>query len=235
MEDVKGAFLKVKEDIDYIWNYTLNLEEKIDNLEKSLVILTKKIDELLIISSYNQKDTNPTIQHIIPTHNSNNPTHNSKKELFKPLKASDPNTSTGNEGVPTDRQTDRQTTNTSNLSFEGSYNLKNNQSINQVSNLVGEIEFVKRNLISQLRGLTDQEFLVFSMIYQFDDSLGYADYKIISDKLKLSESSIRDYVGRLIKKGIPVEKEKLNNKQVILHVSSDFKKISPLNQLISFR
>ena len=44
----------------------------------------------------------------------------------------------------------------------------------------------------------------------------FVDYKTLSKRLNLTESSIRDYVGKLIKKGIPVEKTKINNKMIQL-------------------
>ena len=43
--------------------------------------------------------------------------------------------------------------------------------------------------------------LVFSTIYTYEDQkYENINYKLISDKLNLSESSIRDYVNKLIKK-----------------------------------
>jgi len=87
----------------------------------------------------------------------------------------------------------------------------------------------------KFKRLTDQELLVFSTIYQLDEEIGYSDYKSISTKLKLTESSVRDYVGRLIKKGIPVEKTKINNKNIQLNISQNLKKIASLNTLLHLR
>ena len=64
---------------------------------------------------------------------------------------------------------------------------------------------------------------------------GYTDYKNLSIKLGLTESSIRDYIGRLIKKGIPVEKTKINNKTIHLSVSSNLKKIASLPTILQLR
>ena len=63
----------------------------------------------------------------------------------------------------------------------------------------------------------------------------YVDYKSISRKLNLTESSIRDYVGKLIKKGIPVEKTKINNKMIRLSISEKLKKIAPLPVIFQLR
>ena len=64
---------------------------------------------------------------------------------------------------------------------------------------------------------------------------GYVDYRSLSKKLNLTETSIRDYVGRLIKKGIPVEKTKLNNKLVQLSISEKLRKIAPLPIILQLR
>ncbi len=77
--------------------------------------------------------------------------------------------------------------------------------------------------------------LIFSMIYQLEEEKGAPDYKTIAIKLKLTESSIRDYVGRLIKKGIPVEKEKINNKTIQLKISNNLKKIVNLPTIMQLR
>ena len=70
------------------------------------------------------------------------------------------------------------------------------------------------NIRLKFKRLTEQELLVFSKLYQLDEEMGHSDYKTLSQKLNLTESSIRDYIGRLIKKGIPVVKNKINNKNI---------------------
>jgi len=87
----------------------------------------------------------------------------------------------------------------------------------------------------KFKKLTEQEFLVFSTIYQFDEEIGYSDYKLISERLNLTESSIRDYVGRIIKKGISVDKTKINNKYIKLNISEKLKKIVSLPTILQLR
>ncbi len=76
---------------------------------------------------------------------------------------------------------------------------------------------------------------VFSLLYNLEESGIVVDYKILAEKLNLSESSIRDYIGKIHKKGIPVVKEKLNNKRVFLHISPELKKIASLNTILKLR
>ena len=120
--------------------------------------------------------------------------------------------STGNEGVPTDKQTNQQTNQQTEKTYFG-----------DALEILNSLDNLKKEIRNKFKRITDQEFLVFSTIYQIAEETGYADYKSLSQKLNLTESSIRDYVGRLIKKGIPVEKTKINNKMIQLSVSEKLK------------
>ena len=77
--------------------------------------------------------------------------------------------------------------------------------------------------------------LVFSTIYQFEEQKIESTYKIISEKLELSQSSIRDYAQRIINKGIPIIKTKVDNKKIILSISQDLKKIASLSTILKLR
>ncbi|HTY44115.1 MAG TPA: helix-turn-helix domain-containing protein, partial [Patescibacteria group bacterium] len=151
----------------------------------------------------------------------NIPTHNPPYNALKPQNIS---ISTGNEGVPTDKQTDQQT----NQHIEkGSYNQKGKSQMsfqsasqylppslsspqeNTIDNalqIIESLDNLKKELRLKFKRLTEQELLVFSTLYQLSEEQEYTDYKNLSERLKLTESSIRDYIGRLIKKGIPVDK-----------------------------
>ena len=51
----------------------------------------------------------------------------------------------------------------------------------------------------------------------------------------MTESSIRDYIARLINKGIPVEKTKINNKTIQLKVADSLKKAASLATILKLR
>jgi len=238
MNNIKDAFQKVKEDIDF-------LKKEIDYLksnskETNEIIL--KINETLKILIQNNEKLNLDKQTDIPTKNDSNktistpiPTHNT---LFNPLKPKYSSISTGNEGVPTDKQTNRQTdTNSSKFSLKNINNNNNNseESMDDVLKILNSLDHFKKEIRLKFKRITEQEFLVFSTIYQLDDEVGYTDYKTLSERLNLSESSIRDYVGRLIKKGIPVEKIKVNNKNIQLSISKNLKKIASLQTIYQLR
>ncbi len=179
-----------------------------------------------------QVSKNPTEKEKIKT----NPTHNLP---YNALKDENKVVSTGNEGVPTDRQTNQQT---NQQTDKGSYNIQDTPKeedssnyINNAAKVLDSLDSIKKEVRLKFKRLTDQEFSVFSIIYQLSEEEGYTDYKNLSIKLGLTESSIRDYIGRLIKKGIPVEKTKINNKTIHLSVSPNLKKIASLPTILQLR
>jgi hypothetical protein len=238
MDQVKEAFSKVKGDIDSINSELESLKNNVSEIRKSLIDLTelfKKFSEKKTQEQQKPKETllrpPQTNRQIIPTHPTHPSTHNYS---FKPLKYQNMGISIGNKGVPTDRQTDRQT---HQQTDKGSHNQEKNSSdsIDNAVEVLESLDNIKREIRLKFKRLTDQELLVFSTLYQLEEEYGFTDYKSISEKINLSESSIRDYVGRLIKKGIPVEKTKVNNKTIHLNISKNLKKIASLNTILKLR
>ncbi len=204
-EKIKDAFQKVKLDID--------------SLHLALNSLKNEISDLNYIIRL-QQDTS-TQEPEIPTIETDSSTENNH---FKPLNTQNTPISTGNQGVPTDRQTDRQTDRHMEIN-----------TINEAAEILDTLDNVKKGLRLKFKQLTEQEVVIFSTIYQLDEEFGHSDYKTLSEKLSLTESSIRDYVGRLIKKGVPIEKNKVNNKNIQLSISSNLKKIAPLSTILQLR
>lgn len=232
MGNIKEAFSKVKQDIETTSKEILNLKKELYDTRERLIeicnlisVLNTKINNL----SEKRPPTNPQQTNTeIQTYPTDNPTD---IELFKPLKPENLGISTGNEGVPTDKQTNRQTNRQTN--FE--QNIGKTDSLQNTFDILGNLDSFKKELRLKFKRLTDQEFTVFSTLFEVEDEFGYSDYKTIANRLNLTESSIRDYVGRLIKKGIPVEKVKINNKAIQLTISSNFRKVVSLQTLIQLR
>ncbi|MEM3405585.1 MAG: hypothetical protein QW117_01260 [Candidatus Pacearchaeota archaeon] len=105
----------------------------------------------------------------------------------------------------------------------------------EILKILNSLDIIKKEIRNKFKRLTEQEFKVFSYIYDLEEKGFLVDYKLLSEKLNLTESSVRDYVGKLIKKGIPIIKEKINNKQVILHISKELKEVTPLETIIKLR
>jgi hypothetical protein len=213
MDSIKEAFQKVRKDMD-------SLKEEIASLRLNLREINEKLLDILNKPSPSNNPLNPT-----------NPTHNPTDNMpFKPLKAQNMPISIGNRGVPTDKQTDKQTDQHTQNELKISKN-----TIETASEILSSLDNIKKEIRLQFKGITEQEMLVFSTIYQLDAESGFSDYRILAQRLKLTESSIRDYVGRLIKKGIPVEKKKVNNKIIQLSISENLKKIASLSTILKLR
>lgn len=233
MDQIKEAFQKVKQDMDFL---NLNIQE----INQEILLLheeIRKINENIkritnsSTSSYpTDSSFSPTIQQTIPTDSTQIQHIN---EPFNHFKAEKEVFSTGNGGVPTNRQTDKQT---DQRTQKSPFSDKNEEtSMENALHILNSLDTLKKEIRLKFKQLTEQELAVFTTIYEFDEQIGFSDYKSISSKLNLTESSIRDYVGRLIKKGIPIEKKKVKNKNIQLNVSLNLKNIASLQTILSLR
>jgi hypothetical protein len=227
-------------------NQISELKEQLKNLQLGQKYL--KLQENIVIPTHFQAQ-NPDLK-TDSAYPSDNPTV--PKEIGG-LKYPILDTSKGNRGVPTDRQTNQQTDNSSTCytvkevlsllkspSITPENVLKSPLSvkdrISQASEILESLDSIKKEIRLKFKGITNQEMLVFSTIYQLESEFPEGvEYRQIASKLDLSESSIRDYIQKLISKGIPVDKTKVNNKKICLKISSELKKIAPLQTLIRLR
>jgi hypothetical protein len=262
-DKIKEAFLKAKQDISSLNNAILSLKQEIESLKQLLYRQTnrqtnKPTNTLTDISTENltiqrlsptqnlqiptQNQSNQTIQHINPTENplpTDNPTDNNS---LKPLKSPNFHISTGNKGVPTDRQTDQQTdTSTGNKGVKVRL-IQNNPlsqpaqtQLQKVSDFITSLDDIKQELKSKFKKTTKQEMAVFATIYQLEEEGLSVDYLLLSQRLKLSESSARDYTMKLISKDIPITKTKENNKKIFLSISPELKKIASLSTILELK
>ncbi|PIN91408.1 hypothetical protein COU57_00715 [Candidatus Pacearchaeota archaeon CG10_big_fil_rev_8_21_14_0_10_32_14] len=247
IDSLKSLNLQFKNEIIHLCDILIDLSKKVNGPETRETISfphPPQIPSIQIPLYFNQmpynlpsvfplaspipqtnQQTNPTdVQH--PQHI--NPPLNDLKSLNNPL-------SIGNRGVPTDRQTDRPTDQQVLVTKEVTLPLNPPTPFESVSNILDNLDGIKKEIRLKFKRLTEQETLVFSTIYQLEEEKGYTDYKEISDKLSLTESSIRDYVGRLLKKGIPIEKNKINNKIIHLTIAPPLKKIASLSTIIQLK
>ncbi len=264
MDQIKEAFQKVKSDINQLNLEFEIIKKELHEIQNSLYELVKVNDLLTKNLSKSQKipeiqnsthssTHNPetsTLRHINSTHLKNS-THSSTHNVpLESLKPSNIPLSTGNHGASTHSSTDRQT-DTSTDTSTGNYGVKtpktpqisqnspqNQQLQNQQPNpsiILNQLDNIKKDLRLKIKRLTNQEMLVLSSIYQFEEQGTLVDYSLLSQQLNLSESSIRDYIKRIINKGFPLIKEKINNKRILLRISDSLKRLATLNTLLSLR
>jgi hypothetical protein len=223
---VKEAFERVKSDMKCLQEDISFLTIEINDLKTQISSIFFTLQEL--VTSKND-----------PTHPKNNPTHpvNPTDNPTLPyeiggLKCQNLDTSIRNRGVPTVKQSNNPTDNPTYLL--PSVTLENN--ISEATELISNLDIIKKEIRHKFKTLTTQEMLIFTTIYQLEEQLNQdIDYRLLSQKLSLSESSIRDYVNRLIKKGIPLAKIKFNNKKISLKISENLKKIASLQTILNLR
>jgi len=268
MDYLKEAFSKIKKDVDFLNNEINSVREELVKTREELIKVCEvvlNLDKKMVQSQKSRKEPSPAIQHINQTTPTHNPTH---QQSFKALKSPNNVFSNGNQGVPTDKQTDRQTdTKEEKKLFLKENNMQNPLNFNQniketplkssqnmekmaktenfsyldenpidgAAKILDSLDSIKKEIRLKFKRLTNQEMLVFSTLYQLEEESGDVDYKILAKRISLTESSVRDYVGRLIKKGIPVEKKRINNKTILLSISSNLKRISSLSTIIQLR
>lgn len=248
-ENIQNSFKKIKEEMLSLNDQILFLKKQLSQTNKSLNYLNSYLLKS-ISESKSESKTQSSTSTTDSQQTSQNPAHNLhyNKELS-------PNShiSIGNEGVPADRQqtVDRQImpekleeseepivfslpslTSEKKIMPDDKGNTENHipnvSTIKDISLILNEL---KKELKSKFKNLTNQELLIFSLIYTLNEEKGEVSYKDISLKANLTESSVRDYISRLEHKGIPLIKEKKNNKMIILKIPDELKHISTLDSL----
>ncbi len=244
---VKEAFSKVKTDIFSLGNEFYAIQIDILDIKNQINAINDAIDKLKIESlSNNFNKISPNLSTENPTHPqekpsiSNIPTHNpTVPHEIGGLKYPNFNTSTRNEGVPTDRQTNQQTDKIALIYPKTDEKIPSKplkQQIQDAENLLDSLDSLKKEIRLKFKQITSQEMTIFSAIYELEEQYPEGvEYRQIAQKLGLSESSIRDYAQKLISKGIPLDKIKQNNKKILLRISSKLKNIASLATLIKLR
>ena len=250
-DKIKEAFGKAKQDIDSLKSDLLYLNDDIQEIKRTLKALVE--DESI------KQSNQPTNQHINQAENPQNPAPRgipTQEHAHYALKEHFMSSSSGNDGVPTNQPTNQQTNQHPPISHGNSSqnspelhineNLKAQKQqksalsdkishLEQVSNVLNTLDNIKKELRIKFKRLTSQEMLVFSAIYSLENEGFIVDYSLLAGKLTLSEISIRDYVHKLIKKGIPLIKSKEDNKKIQLSIAQDLKKIASLNTILTLR
>jgi len=216
MDPIKEAFERVRQDIEYLYQEISEIKSLLSELRS-------------------QQSNKPTNQQYFPTDKTNSPT---LQQPYNGLITSKTSFSTGSDGVPTNNQTNQQTIQHPFISTEtGTISSVNDRisNLKRVSEILGTLDDLKKEVRLKFKKLTEQEMLVFGTIYQLEEQGFVVDYNIIAQKTGLTEISIRDYVRKIINKGIPLNKLKESNKKVILSIPEDLKRIASLATISQLR
>ncbi len=238
-ERIRISFQRMKEDILYLQHEIIILKDEMRELNQSLSQILKQFKQFL------PSNTSPThAQHMAKTPTHVLPNQAPNKPYF--------HSSIGNRGVPTDSQqiVNRQ----SNTLNRTSAPIQHIQPIQDPSKLLKVLPYtiedfqekktnfdaqglstmvanMRKDLQEKFKKLTKQEFLVFSILYTLEEEQGQVTYRDIAARANLAESSARDYISRLEHKGIPLVKERINNKIVLLKIPQELRNIATLDSL----
>ncbi|MBM3246983.1 hypothetical protein FJZ17_00355 [Candidatus Pacearchaeota archaeon] len=236
-EYIREAFERVKEDIFNLSNDLFSLKEEVISIKNTLTRLDNELNSIKLKqitslkTSFSSTD-NPTHHPLYPTP-TNSPTHNpTHPQEIGGLKYPNLGFSSGNRGVPTDRQTNQQTDNPT----DNSSKISLKEQILNATEILNSLDNLRKEIRLKFKVITNQEMSVFSTLYELEQTFPEGvEYEQIAVKLKLSSSSIRDYIQRLISKGVPILKNKVNNKKILLNISQELKKIATLDTIIKLR
>jgi hypothetical protein len=237
-ENLQNSFQKIKEEMNALNEEISFLKKQLSQTNKSLNYLNQYLSKHLSLSSTSISTSTTDNQQIVKNP-AQNPSYNLEVSPKSPV-------SIGNEGVPADSQQTvsrhilsenelkspslSTTPSSSTNRVEPVDKTKNSLNLD-ISNLSTILEDLKKELKQKFKNLTNQELLIFSLIYTLNEEKSEVTYKDISIKANLTESSVRDYISRLEHKGIPLIKEKKNNKMVVLKIPEELKHISTLDNL----
>lgn len=163
-ERVRNSFIKAKEDISELKNEIKELKEIILKKEEENRLLRKKELEKMADNLY-------------------------RGFLDKNIEE----VSSGNEGVATNKQTNKHET---------------------LTQQITDIEVLK----DKYRAVTKQKLRLYLAIYNMEDEKKPVTYKTLSRYLKLSEEAVRVYIFKMLEIGIPLEKHRVNNKLIVFKI-----------------
>jgi len=219
MDPIKEAFQKIKDEMSFLRNEILNLSLEINKIKNSInpTVPTQNL------ASLNQSTDIPTHIPTVPQE-----IRGFQHELSE--------VSTGNKGVPTDTLTHQHTIQQTDILDRFESKVGQSLNIENIQDALNSLDNLKKEIRLKFKRLTPQEMQVFSTIYSLEiKGVEEITYKTIASNLNLSESSIRDYIIKLSTKGIPIVKQRLNNKQIVLKISPNLQKIASLSTIIKLR
>jgi len=230
MDPIRDAFQKIKQEIE-------SLKQELQQLTQELTKIKQDSTQKLPIQPTNTPTDNPTPNQTITPLPTDNPTLiPTHQHSLGPLKQPNSAFSTGNRGVPTDNPTNtptHQQTDKNNeiLAYQAHFD-----DFEQAREILDSLDNIKKEIRLKFKRLTSQEMLVFSTIYRLEEQkIEEITHKTLSNILNLSESSIRDYINKLINKGIPIIKIRQNNRKILLKVSPDLQQIASLSTITKLR
>jgi len=114
-------------------------------------------------------------------------------------------------------------------------NARQSQAMNDLFEPAEHIKKAIDTLTYKIESLSDREFSIFLTLYELGLKQQTITYFDVAQKLKISDSWVRTVIGSLIKKGIPINKERFFNKQSSLFVPEELNSPYIIQRIIKAR
>ncbi len=235
-QNLKIAFSKVKLDISAISTDLNEVKKAVSEQNKQINELLRELGPLkeLLKTSKNSSSTgnegvNQSINHLINQSLNQSINHQSQDT---PVWAKKPENESFTPQEPNPEPGD--------LINQSSINQQENSQFNQsINHLINQspkepLKQLTNDISKVFSSLSKQELKLFLTVYQLEDEGIDASYKAISLKMGLSEHCIRSHISSLMRKNVPLIKNRLNNKINILRISPEFKALNLKQRLINF-
>jgi len=217
-DPIKESFKRVKEDIQNLRDLVLTLSKEINSLKQINISANNQATNQTDKPTDRQTDkqNNTTECDFSQTIHQNKTENTTDNYPLEAVRSKNIDISTGNDGVTTNRQTDRQTdTSTGNKGVqdekfaqvaENGQNKISSKSkeylelsskkgkmdsidyLDEVAEVLNSLDSIKKDLRTTFKKLTGQEMVVFSTIYQLEEQGFTIDYNLVARKLSLTES-----------------------------------------------
>lgn len=97
------------------------------------------------------------------------------------------------------------------------------------------LDQLKREIEEMFLSLTDREFSVFMAVYDLEKEIKDVNYSDVAKRLKIAPARIREHIGSLLRKNLPINKERYYNGKVSLSIKKEFKDLNLQDKLIKYR
>ena len=233
-EKVKASFEKVREEMNLLRSELSALRNEIVGLRDIKTNLNNEINN--IKTNFNTQSSIgnqgvPANQH---TNTSSDNTPSFPLDAVSPVRSNLPTHNPAQ--TPTHPQHIQEIFQQSNTSAQNSAQESNRSSKNEeLTDLNSLIETLKTDMRKKFKSLTKQEFHIFSVLYSVDKSQNQVTYQDLAVRTGLTASSIRDYIQRIVRKGVPILKEKQNNELITLKIPLELRNLATLDSLMRLR
>lgn len=197
-------------------NFEENVKKAFKSIKEDINYIKNEINGL--------KESMNKLSKEITTNHKNNDKYSSINQKKPNLTVLNDKDSIGNDGVKNIRQ-----------QATSGNDARQSQAMDDFAEPAAHMKKAIDSLIYKVENLSDREFSVFLTVYELGLKQQTVAYFDVAQELKLTGSWVRTTVCTMIKKGIPIQKERFFNKQSSLFIPEELNSPFIIKQLIKAR